>query len=254
MTDRYPSSPRYIQLASLLRARIASGELQPGDELPTYDEFRDEWGYARSVAQDAIDVLKREGLIDSARGRRTKVRARRPILNHSASYTAPDSDGTRMTWKRQCAELGMAGTQKTGRIEEVPAPDNVAAFLGVEPGEPVIVRPRVMLADGEAVELADSYYPVDVARGTPLAEPRLLRGGPYAALAAAGHLPVERLEEVSVRPALAGEQSALKLSAEECIISLIRTVFTEGQRPVECCVMILRADRHRLNYKLPMHT
>lgn len=254
MTDRHASSHRYIELANRIRAGIASGEFPPGHELPTYDEFRDGWGYARSVAQAALDVLKREGLIDSSRGRRSKVREHRPILTHSASYTAPDGDGKRMTWKRQCAELGMEGTQRTGLIREVPTPDEVAPFLNLEPGEVVLHRPRVMLADGEPVEVADSYYPVDVARGTPLAEQRLIRGGSYAALAEAGFPPELYAEEVSIRPALSGEQSALGLSGDEPIISLIRTVYSRDGRPVECCVMILRVDRHKLHYELPVHT
>lgn len=254
MANPHPASPRYIQLADRLREGIAKGEFRPGEELPTYDTFRDEWGYARSVAQAALDLLKREGLIDSGRGRKSKVRKVRPILTHSASYTAADADGKRMTWKRQCAELGMEGSQRTGLVREVPAPEDVAAYLKIEPGAPVLHRPRVMLADGEPVQLADSYYPAEVARGTPLAAPKLIRGGSYAALAEAGYPPVSYEEEVHARPAKAGEQSALGLSGEETVICLVRTIVCREDRPVECCVMILRADRHKLSYKLPMHT
>lgn len=254
MTDRHDSSPRYIQLADRLRQGIASGEFPPGHELPTYDEFKNDWGYARSIAQAALDLLKREGLIDSQRGRKSTVRAQRPIIVHPASYMKPDADGVRLTWKRQCAELGMEGTQRTGLVREVAAPDHVAALLGVEPGTSVVHRPRVMLADGEPVELADSYYPLDVARGTPLTEQRLIKGGSYAALARAGFDPEDYCEEVSARPALPGEQNALRLSGDESVISLIRTVFASDERAVECCVMILRADRHKLTYLLPMHT
>lgn len=253
MINRHAASPRYIQLADQLREAIANGQYEPGQELPTYDTFRDDWGYARSVAQAALDLLKREGLIDSSRGRRSTVRKRRPIITHSASYTAVDSDGKRLTWKQQCAELGMEGTQRTGVISEVPAPDDVASLLDISPGDLVVHRPRIMLADGEPVQLADSYYPVDVARGTPLADSGLIRGGSYAALERAGFPPVSYLEEVAVRPALPGEQSALGLSGDEPIICLVRTVLCREERPVECCVMVLRADRHKLTYQLPLH-
>ncbi|MFE0104495.1 GntR family transcriptional regulator [Streptomyces sp. NPDC059009] len=251
--DRHASTHRYIELANRIRSGIVSGEFPPGRELPTYDEFRDEWGYARSVAQAALDLLKREGLIDSGRGRRSKVRERRPILTHTASFARREVGGKCLTWKRQCAELGMEGAQRTGQIREIPVPDEVAPYLDLEPGEPVVLRPRVMLADGEPVELADSYYPLDVARGTPLAEHQLVRGGPYAAMAEAGLSPETYEEEIGVRPALSGERSALNLSGEEAVISLIRTVYGRDERPLECCVMVLRADRHKLKYELPMH-
>jgi DNA-binding GntR family transcriptional regulator len=72
--------------------------------------------------------------------------------------------------------------QQLTEVGEVAAPDDVGGLLGVEPGTTVIVRRRVMLLDDEPVQLADSYYPLDLVHGTPIAELRKLPGGTVAAL------------------------------------------------------------------------
>lgn len=63
----------YGQLASVLRAKIRSGEWAAGHELPSLDELCEEYGVARVTARQAIQVLIGEGLVSSARGRRTTV-------------------------------------------------------------------------------------------------------------------------------------------------------------------------------------
>lgn len=253
MIHRRDSSPKYIQLADRIRRAIESGEYAPGDDLPTFDTLA-EWGYGRPIAQQALQLLKSEGLIDSGQGRRTKVRERRTIIAESASYTTPAGDGAWMTWKRKLSELGMEGKQRLGQVGEIPAPEEVAALLDLTPGDPVLHRPRVMLADNRPVQLADSYYPLSVAGGTPLAEQRLVPGGSYAQLTAAGFPPVDYLEEVMFRVAMPGEQSALEVGSGEHVIAMTRTVMSHGERPVECCIMILRADQHKLVYRLPAHS
>lgn len=65
---------------------------------------------------------------------------------------------------------------------DVAAEGDVAALLGVKPGSLVTVRRRVMLLDDVLVQLADSYYPADLAHGTPLAESEKIPGDTVAAL------------------------------------------------------------------------
>ena len=64
---------QYAQLASVLRHRIAQGELPAGSRLPTVAELADAHGVARITARQAYGVLAREGLVHSARGRGTFV-------------------------------------------------------------------------------------------------------------------------------------------------------------------------------------
>lgn len=66
-------TPRYRQLANLFRDTITSGELAPGDSLPTEMEICETHSVSRHTARDALRILVEEGLIERRRGAGTVV-------------------------------------------------------------------------------------------------------------------------------------------------------------------------------------
>ncbi|MET8762551.1 UTRA domain-containing protein [Lentzea sp. NPDC004782] len=153
-------------------------------------------------------------------------------------------------WGAEAAEHGGTGTQKLLSVNEMAACATIAHMLGLSPGEPVVVRRRVMLFDDQPVELVDSYYPATIARGTRLAEPRKIPGGAVALLTELGHPPRHVREDVSARLATSAERTMLQLDAPSCVLLLARTLFTEDDLPVEASVMTMVADGRRLRYEL----
>jgi GntR family transcriptional regulator len=67
---------RYIQLASLFRRRIESGQWNVGRRIPTVEELAGECGVARATIRQALDLLEGEGLIERFRAKGTFVRER----------------------------------------------------------------------------------------------------------------------------------------------------------------------------------
>jgi GntR family transcriptional regulator len=67
---------RYIQLASLFRQRIESGEWDVGDRIPTVKELADQCGVATMTIRQSLDILEEEGLIERFRAKGTFVRER----------------------------------------------------------------------------------------------------------------------------------------------------------------------------------
>ena len=61
--DHYSPTPLYIQLAGMLRAQIASGELAPGRPLPSQRTLIQEHGLARGTVARAVAILVDEGLV-----------------------------------------------------------------------------------------------------------------------------------------------------------------------------------------------
>lgn len=59
----------YLQLAGILRERIADGTYPPDSKLPSLGELEEESGLARNTVRKALDVLKAEGLIEASAGR-----------------------------------------------------------------------------------------------------------------------------------------------------------------------------------------
>ncbi len=60
--------PRWQQLADLIKERIASGEYQPRQPIPSEHEFVQETGLSRSTIQKAMRALMEEGTLYAVQG------------------------------------------------------------------------------------------------------------------------------------------------------------------------------------------
>ena len=71
-----PGDPRppYLQVASSLRAGILTGRFKPGERLPSGSALASQYGVARMTIQQAVRVLRDEGLITSRTGSGVFVR------------------------------------------------------------------------------------------------------------------------------------------------------------------------------------
>ena len=69
--DPDSATPLYVQVATLLRARIESGELTA--RLPSLRTITQEYGVSHITAEKAILVLREEGLVVTVIGRGTFV-------------------------------------------------------------------------------------------------------------------------------------------------------------------------------------
>ena len=74
-----PDDPRppYMQIANALRAAILTKQLAPGDQLPSGNELAKRYSVARMTVQQALRVLRDEGLIVTRQGSGVFVRGRR---------------------------------------------------------------------------------------------------------------------------------------------------------------------------------
>jgi DNA-binding GntR family transcriptional regulator len=61
--------PADLQSADDIRTQIVGGALRGNDRLPSEPELITDYGVSRIVVQQALDVLKAEGLIVKQRGR-----------------------------------------------------------------------------------------------------------------------------------------------------------------------------------------
>ncbi len=71
VSQRDPT-PLYEQLAAVLRAQIASGEIT--DMLPSESYLQQQHGVSRGTVRRAIEILVNEGLVFTIRARGTFVR------------------------------------------------------------------------------------------------------------------------------------------------------------------------------------
>ena len=73
---RESATPQYRNMAAELRVMIESGELSPGDALPSEAALAERYGVARGTARHALAELEGAGLVDSVHGKGRFVRSR----------------------------------------------------------------------------------------------------------------------------------------------------------------------------------
>jgi DNA-binding transcriptional regulator YhcF (GntR family) len=81
---------RYQRIVDEIRARITSGELAPGEVVPSARALTREWGVALATATRALAVLRDEGLVSARPGVGTVVAERPP--RPRKSHSRPESD------------------------------------------------------------------------------------------------------------------------------------------------------------------
>ncbi|CAL9451715.1 hypothetical protein SUDANB37_02469 [Streptomyces sp. enrichment culture] len=169
---------------------------------------------------------------------------------HVDAVRHPTRPGQGDAWAEEAAAQGRKGTQRILSAGEVTAPEEPAALLGLAPGEPVVVRRRVIELDGSPVELTDTYYPAHIARGTPLAGTARIRGGAVTLLAGLGHTGARVVETVTARLPTDEERGLLRLTAHEPVLRLARQTLDAQDRPVQADLMTMPAHRQRLRYEM----
>ncbi|MEQ7007667.1 GntR family transcriptional regulator [Actinopolymorpha sp. B17G11] len=73
-----PQQP-YQQVAASIRVAITSGSIPVGDQLSSVRDLAGEYGVSTGTVQQALRVLREDGLITTWQGRGTFVRSRQPV-------------------------------------------------------------------------------------------------------------------------------------------------------------------------------
>lgn len=168
----------------------------------------------------------------------------------SVPYLSPREARQADAWTDETAQSGRVGTQDLRTVAKVDPPPDVADALRLAPGEHAILRSRVIRLDGAPIEIADSWYPLQVAQDTPLAEGRKIKGGAVTLLASLGYLAHEAREDISVQTADAAEANLLGIPEGDPLILLFRTTLTSDGVPYEVSTMRMVAAERHLMYRL----
>lgn len=141
--------PIYLQIADELRRNIQESVFKVGDRLPTEAELSERFGVNRHTLRRAIEVLRKEGMIDVERGRGTFVTA--------APITV--SIGKRVRFNEALKSQSLTPTWQVLRIVELKADAKLSTRLTIEVGAPVILFERLGLIDSIPISISSSHFP-----------------------------------------------------------------------------------------------
>jgi DNA-binding GntR family transcriptional regulator len=113
----------------------------------------------------------------------------------------------------------------------------------------VVVRKRVRYVDDKPYQLADSYFPEKLVRGTPLIEPRStsVPGGPLAVI---GCTQSWFVDEIKVRMSTLTENDRLKLAPGTPVAEITRTGYGESETSLGIMVTVTSGDLNLFVYKI----
>ncbi len=239
MVSRNSKIPLYHQLYEGLRSQILSGELEPGDMLPTENELLDRHGISRNTVRQALDLLVNDGLIVRERGRGTFVA--QPKIDQGLTRIISFTEDMR--------RRGLKPDTRVLLRTLMPAPEHIAEALGVPVGEELAHLERLRLADGEPMSIEKSYL---VHRYCPGVLERDYSSVPLREALAREYniFLVHGKQRISAIAAPADTAAHLDIAPGAPLLYIERTTFTARETAVEYLQIYNRGDRYTLHNEL----
>jgi len=230
------AAPKYVRLAQTIQQRIEDGTYPPGSRVPSENQLVQAFGMSRPTVVRALELLKRDGWLESRQGFGTTVRGR--------------PSGSEERDRRGVGALERDESQSSGRLVQVgrvPVPTRIASALGVPKRTTVVVRRLLLELDGEPVELASSYFPLDLVDGTELESADPLRGGLREHLENRKRVRFDHVtERVSARLPEPEDARFLDVVEGHPVLSVLVMAYDASGRALQVTDVLLPADRQEL--------
>ena len=153
------SVSRYIQLATLFRRRVESGEWAAGSQIPIVDDLAEEFGVARATIRAAVGILEDEGLVE-------RYRAKGTFVTQAAKHRIwcdVETDWAGMLRSREDAKIEILSKEVT---DWAPPPPHEIGVLA----ERYLHLRRRHTRDGAAFLVADVYIEEELGKKIPRAD------------------------------------------------------------------------------------
>ncbi|MEU1778139.1 MULTISPECIES: GntR family transcriptional regulator [Streptomyces] len=247
--DKRPIAER---IAAEIRKLIMSGEWEPGRRIPTNEELRTQYETSNVTIQRALQVLKDERFLEGKAGVGVFVRSERAQIISPAHYITPAEPGRPYRWLTEATKRQQRGKYRMLDVDEVVPPVEVARALRLEKGGTAMMRSRIGFLDDRPAELVYSYYPIELARGTRLADRRLIPGGSPALLQDMGYPARSQDDAVAARPATTEEYEALEIPRDVPVIEAFQVIYSNDEKPIEVTITTKPAHRFKMGYHIEM--
>lgn len=170
MSGQADNRAPYARIAAHYAQLIATGELRPGALLPSIKSLSEEWKVSTTTAEKALRKLRDEGLVRGIHGIGTEV-IDKPAPMSSGAQRQDRGHRTGSSW-------GAGERSDSHAAAVVPAPDEVAQALDIQPGTEVVKRSRVYRDRHGIVAQSTSWIPMRYGRLVPqLMSAERLTGG-----------------------------------------------------------------------------
>lgn len=229
------NTPLYRQVYDQIRQRIGSSVYERGAALPSEIRLSQEFSVSQITVRRALHELELDGLVDRRQGIGNIVRdTSRSVMIGLSSFTSDVVEG----------RLRLVRTLLTD--EMLPASDEVAAKLDIQPGAIVRHLSRLDSEGDVPISVDDVYTPAALAAmitDEMAASPMFLHLWQTASAITARSTDYELAAELPAK----GVQNQLKMSADSPILFSAEVVRDEAGRALHYIISRYRGDRVRLS-------
>lgn len=149
------SEPAYVSIAGDLAARIRSGELRPGTQLPSNAELVQTHGVSNIVIRRSISLLQSQGLVRTVRRRGAFVAERPTLVRVSPERQMESPEAT----YRNESSHEIQVNRESNRVQPTAA---LAEIFGITDDREITHVITRATEDGQPVSISDTYQPCDI--------------------------------------------------------------------------------------------
>ncbi|MER7015296.1 GntR family transcriptional regulator [Saccharopolyspora sp. NPDC000359] len=240
--------PLHTKVADDLRKQISSGDLAPGEKIPSEAALGEDYQVSRVTVRHALRTLEQEGLIVAKSGVGRIVKVTEPMVYRPQAERDPRISSTLDRYMSYLINQGRTPSQ-TIEIAIEPAPEPVARRFRIEPGTSVVVRKRIRWLDGEPFNINDTYYLRELAEGTEVADPADIPRGSNTVIEEIIGSEVLAIDDFYVRMPTPDEARRLEIGAGTPVAVHYVTGLTADDKIVRVEYFVLPGDRHIIQFE-----
>ena len=228
----------YSRVALAIEEDIRSGNLRPGDRLPSERDLAEHFDVSRVTVRRALGDLADVGLVESHHGSGTFV----------TTSVVSDPANALMSFTELGKDRGLTASADVLVCLVRPTTLHESEQLGVAPGAEVFELERVRKLEGLPVSIDRSLVPAASVPGAESAD--FTTASLYAVLESHGHGP--RRTDYTVSSLAASERQASLLDTEpgSPLLGTHTMSFDSQGRVVEIGDMVYRGDRYQFRASL----
>ncbi len=230
--------PLYYMIKSRLLEAIESGQLKPGDRVPSERELTSQFAVSRMTARQALTELESQGYLYRIQGKGTFVST--PKLEQPLLQLTSFTEDMRRRGLEPGARVLSAGAVEAGR--------KVARALGIAENALVIHFKRLRLAAGVPMALENSHVAVERFPG--LMGSDLTNRSLYQLFEEYGIRLSRATQSMEAVAANAYEAEILNVREGAPLLMLERVSLDQNDQPVEYVKSLYRGDRYRFTTEL----
>lgn len=235
--------PMYNRIESLIRNKIVSGRLRPGEKLPSEEELGRHHGVSRITVRNALGRLEQEGLIFRDRGRGTFVSDDIPVRKQFI-LTGGIHEIVLEAEKYEVKALGI----QEEKVSDARYAATVRDFFDCSMNDPIQVVRRVRLLKGVPIYYLENFIRRDIARH--LTEQELVQKPLLKILKQKAKITVGRGQmDIEAVPAEPDVAEVLHSQIFEPLILLTVYYWLKSGEPLEVVICFMRPDyfKYRVN-------